>query len=86
MVLDQKVSLVVMVNEELGMNPVSTVHFESDRKLNENGRLLTLSLLSSKCTFSQPFKEKFIGEVMRIGSIILFSLSEAMKSKFLHTV
>ena len=33
------------------------------------GLLITPSLPSSKCTFSQPFKEKCISEVERIGSI-----------------
>ena len=36
---------------------------------------LTLSLASSKSTFSQLPKEKCISEVVRIGSIILFHLS-----------
>ena len=33
---------------------------------------LSLSLPSSKSTFPQPFKEKCISEVVRIGSIIIF--------------
>ena len=45
---------------------------------------LTLSLPSSDLsTFSQPFKEKCIGEVVRNSSIIIFHLSKAMK-KCLH--
>ena len=36
----------------------------------------TLSPPSSKSTFSQPFKEKFMGEVVRIGSRIIFHLSK----------
>ena len=44
--------------------------------------------ISSKRTFSQPFKEKCIGEVVRVDGIIIFLLSseEAMKSQVLHTV
>ena len=45
-------------------------------------RVVTLSLPSSKRTFSQPFKEKCISEVMRIGSIIIFHLSKLWKAKF----
>ena len=37
---------------------------------------LTLSLPSSKSTFSQPFKEKCISDVVRMGSIIIFRLSK----------
>ena len=37
--------------------------------------VLTLSLPSSKRTFSQPFKEKCMREVVRIGSTIIFHLS-----------
>ena len=44
---------------------------------------LTLSLPSSKSTFSQPFKEKCISEVERIGSIITFYLN---KLQVLHSV
>ena len=45
--------------------------------------ILTLSLLSSKSTFSEPFKEKmYISEVLRIGSAIIFHLSELWKAKF----
>ena len=43
---------------------------------------LTLSLLSSKSTFSQPFKEKCVSEVVRICSIIIFHLSKLWKVKF----
>ena len=43
---------------------------------------LTLSLLSSKSTFSQPFKEKCVSEVARICSIIIFHLSKPLKVKF----
>ena len=43
---------------------------------------LTLSLLSSKSTFSQTFKEKCIIEVVRIGSIIIFHLRKLWKTKF----
>ena len=44
---------------------------------------LTLSLPSSKTTtFSQPFKEKRISEVVRIGSIVIFYLSKLWKPKF----
>ena len=43
---------------------------------------LTLSLLSSKGTFSQPFKEKCVSEVARICSIIIFHLSKLLKVKF----
>ena len=42
----------------------------------------TLSLPSSKSTFSQPFKEKCTSEVIRIGSIIIFHLSKLWKAKF----
>ena len=40
-------------------------------------------LTSTKSTFSQPFKEKCINEVMRMGSIIMFHLSKLRKAKFL---
>ena len=43
---------------------------------------LTLSLLSSKSTFSKPFKRKCISEVARIVSIIIFHLSKLWKAKF----
>ena len=42
---------------------------------------LTLPLQSSKSTFSQHFKDKFIGDAVRIGSIILFHLSKLWKAK-----
>ena len=44
---------------------------------------VTLSISSSKSTFSQPFHEKWICEVMRIGSIIIFP---PMNSQVLHCV
>ena len=47
---------------------------------------LTLSLPSSKSTFSQPFKEKCISEVVRIGSIIILHLIKLWKVLVLHTV
>ena len=31
---------------------------------------------SSKSTFSQPFGEECVGEVVRIGSIIIFDLNK----------
>ena len=37
---------------------------------------------SSKSPFSQPFKEKCISEVARIGSIIIFHLRKLWKAKF----
>ena len=43
---------------------------------------LTLPLPSSKSTFSQPFQEKCISEVVRICSIIIFHLSKLWKAKF----
>ena len=43
---------------------------------------ITLSLPSSKSTFSQPVKDKCISEVVRIGSIIVFHLSKLWKAKF----
>ena len=43
---------------------------------------LTLSLLSSNSTFSQPFKEKCISEVVRIGSVIIFHPIKLWKAKF----
>ena len=43
---------------------------------------VTLSLPSSKTTFSPPFKEKCIGEVVRIGSIIISHLSKLWNTKF----
>ena len=42
----------------------------------------TLSLPSSKSMFSQPFKDKFISEVVRIGSITIFLLSKLGKARF----
>ena len=43
----------------------------------EQNTRLTISLPSSKSsTFSQPFKEKCIREVVRIGSTIIFDLSK----------
>ena len=45
---------------------------------------LTLSLPSSKSTFSQPLKEKMysISDVVRVGSRIIFHLSKRWKAKF----
>ena len=43
---------------------------------------LTLSLLSSKRTFSQPFREKCVSNVVSIGSIIIFHLSKLWKAEF----
>ena len=43
---------------------------------------LPLSLLSSKGTFSQPFKEKCISDVTRICTIIIFHLSKLWTFKF----
>ena len=37
---------------------------------------------SSKRTFSQPFKQKCMSEVVRIGSIIIFYLSKLWKARF----
>ena len=42
----------------------------------------TLSLPSSKSTFSQPFGEKCIREVVGIGSIIIFHLSKLWKASY----
>ena len=42
----------------------------------------TLPLSSSKSTFSQPFEEKCISEVVRIDSIIIFHLSKLWKARF----
>ena len=42
----------------------------------------SLSLPSSKSTFSQPFKDKCINDLGRIGSIIIFHLSKLWKAKF----
>ena len=51
-----------------------------------NLALLTLSLPSSKSTFSpQPLKEKCISEVVRIGTIF-FQSESTMKREVLHTV
>ena len=47
-----------------------------------SGFFLTLSLPSSKSTFSQPFKEKFISKIVRIGSMIIFHLSKQWKATF----
>ena len=47
-----------------------------------SGTPLTLSLLSWKSTFSQPFKEKCISEVATIGSVIIFHLNKLWKAKF----
>ena len=45
--------------------------------------ILTLSLPSSKSTFSQPFKYIYISYVVRISSIIIFNLSNLeWKAKF----
>ena len=48
--------------------------------------LSTLSLPSSKRTFSQPFIEKCITEVVRNRSTLIFHLSKPMKSQILHTI
>ena len=45
-------------------------------------RNVTFALPSSKSTFSQPFREKCISEVVRIGSIIMFPLSKLWIFKF----
>ena len=48
---------------------------------------LTLSLsYSSTSTFSQPFKEKCISEVVGTGSIIIFHLSKLWKTSILCDV
>ena len=44
-------------------------------------RRLSLSLPSSKSTFSQLFKEKCMSEVVIIGSIIIFDLRKLWKAK-----
>ena len=64
------------------------VHFDYWKRVEAEWDLkrLTLSLLSSKSTFSQTFKEKCISEVARVDSIIIFHLSKATKSQVLHTV
>ena len=43
---------------------------------------LALSFSRSKSIFSQPFQEKCIREVVRVGSIIIFHLSKLWKAKF----
>ena len=43
---------------------------------------LSLSLPSSKSTFSQPLKNKLTSEVVRIGSIIIFHPRKLRKAKF----
>ena len=45
-----------------------------------------LSLPSSKSTFSQPFKDKCMNEVVINGCIIISHLINLWKAKFLHTV
>ena len=45
-------------------------------KVRKVGDMLTLSLPSSKSAFSQPFKEKYMSDVVRISSVILFHLSK----------
>ena len=47
--------------------------------------ILTLSLPNSKSKFSKPFKEKCLSEVVRIGSIIVFHLSNLWNAKLLIT-
>ena len=42
---------------------------------------MTLSLPSSKCTFSQPFSQPCISEVVRISSLIIFHLSKLWQAK-----
>ena len=44
--------------------------------------LSTLPLPSSKSTFSQPFKDNCISELVRIGSIIIFCLSKLWEARF----
>ena len=46
------------------------------------GIISTVSLPGSKSTFSQPFKEKCLSEVVTIGSIILCYLSKLRTAKF----
>ena len=48
----------------------------------KGGNRSSLSLPSSKSTFSQPFNRKCISEVERIGSIIIFHLNKLWKAKF----
>ena len=43
---------------------------------------LTLSLPSSKSTFSQPFKDKCISDVVRIGNVIFHLSKQLWKAKF----
>ena len=51
-----------------------------------SGTILSLSLLSWRSAFSRPFKDRCMSEVARIGSLIIFHLSKAMKSQILHTM
>ena len=49
-------------------------------------KILTLSLPSSKSTFSQRFEEKCISEVVRSGSIIIFHQGQSYERPSLHAV
>ena len=44
-------------------------------------QLLTLSLPSSKSTFSQPFQDKYISDGVRICRIVISHLSRLQKNK-----
>ena len=50
------------------------------RDLEKVGGHLTLSLTSSKRTFSQPLKEKFTSEVVIIDSVII-GLSDPLRAQ-----
>ena len=56
--------------------------YQTDRQSEERRTGLTLSVTSSKSTFSQPFREKCAIEVVRISSIFIFHLSKLWKAKF----
>ena len=47
---------------------------------------ITLSLPTSKRTFSRPFKGKYISKVVGKGTVIIFHLGELWKAKFFITV
>ena len=50
--------------------------------LEEGWENVLFELPSSKSAFSQPFKDKFISEVVRIASIIIFHLSKLWRARF----
>ena len=67
-------------NKDRFITVSQTGSMESFQFHNFQFSILNLSRPSSKSTFSQPFKEKCISEVVKLGSIIIVRLSKLWKA------